>query len=83
MLFMPPLSTKSRAQVDAAKLLDVLGPQLCGSQCTARVLGKTGAESWIIRLSGPSWQRCFKLDLTAFGYREDRGLSGLSTADCR
>jgi hypothetical protein len=83
MLFMPPISTKSRAQVDAAKLLDVLAPPLCGSQCTARVVGKAGDENWIIRLSGPSWHRCFKLDPTVFGYREDRGLSGLSTADCR
>ena len=79
---MPPLSGKSRAGADAIKVLALLAPPSCDSRCAAHLLGKSGAHTWLVQLSSPSWQRCFELDLTAFSYRVDRGFSGLSTTNC-
>jgi hypothetical protein len=78
----PPPPTPGQARVDAGRLLAALSPR-CTSTCHADVLRMSAPHTWRVQLSVGTWQRCYDLDASAFGFSSARGFSGLTTAPCR
>lgn len=79
----PVQSSRVEAEVDASQMLDMVSSsRSCEGRCSAAVLGQTASGRWRIRLSAPTWQRCFDLDVQTFDYTSARGLSGIRSAAC-
>ncbi len=76
-------SERGRAQLAADRILGLVAPsRTCEGQCVATVLNVTGPSTWRVEIAGPSWERCFSVDLREFSASQDRGLSGIRTATC-
>ena len=72
-----------QASLDADEMLNLVAPRrTCTGRCRAGVLGRRAGSTWRIRLTGPSWQRCFDVDVSRFGYSVQRGVSGITAVPC-
>jgi hypothetical protein len=79
----PRPSERARAERDAGRALDYIVPsRVCAGRCSAQVLGKTAPRRWRVRLRTPHWERCFIVSVSKFGYKQQRGLSGLRAIRC-
>lgn len=79
----PTVSGRTRAQLAADRILGLVAPsKTCAGRCVATVLNGTGPSTWRVEIAGPSWARCFSVDLREFGDSQEQGLSGLQAASC-
>jgi hypothetical protein len=79
----PPPATRGEAGFDAGRLLAGITGSHCVGRCGVDVLGQSARHTWRVRLRTGTWQRCFDLDPTAFGYSAARGFTGVSATRCR
>jgi hypothetical protein len=78
------VAERSLAASDARQVLRMVAdPATCSGRCSAQVIDRSGAHRWRVRLVAPRWERCFEIEVTAFNYSPDRGLSGLRQEGCR
>jgi hypothetical protein len=71
------------AQADGNWLLNTLAPPpACGTRCGVNVYGSSSDDHWRVALTGPSWQRCFAITLSEFGYADAHGFSGVRSVTC-
>lgn len=79
----PAQSASVDAEVDAGQMLDMMSSsKSCAGRCNVAVQGQTASGDWRVRLSAPTWQRCFDLDVQRFDYTSTRGLSGIRSSPC-
>jgi hypothetical protein len=78
----PAPATSAQASFDGKRILDAIIPG-CGSRCSVKLLGQSGAHTWRLRLSTGNWYRCYDLDPVAFGFDGNHGFSGAKLAPCR
>jgi hypothetical protein len=68
----PDITDHARAVIDAQEVLDTIASaQTCGvNGCRAQVLGHVADRVWRLRLTTPSWRRCFLVNVGTFPYAE-------------
>jgi hypothetical protein len=81
----PPPSGRNQAQSDGRRVLDALAQSsdCAGGQCVVDVLDMVAAQTWRVKVTSRSWQRCFDIHLDSFGASREHGLTGLRSAPCR
>src|SRR5215831_16420284 len=78
---LPP--EQGQAQLGADKILARLAPPSgCAQRCLATLLSRIAPEVWHVKVTTPSGQRCFVLDLHAFSESAQHGLTGVRPAQC-
>lgn len=82
--YSPQQAERVHAELDAERVLGLLRPsRACGGRCSLELLGRVAPQLWRVQFRAPAWQRCFLLNLEAFRYLPQSGLSGVRLSGCR
>jgi hypothetical protein len=81
--YTPQQAERAHAELDAERVLRSLAlPSACDGHCSIDLMERVAPHRWRVRFRGPAWQRCFVLNVSAFAYRPQSGLSGLRLIGC-
>lgn len=75
-------SNTAIAQQDAGTVLAALEGYHCHHGCSYEVLGRSVGSRWLARISLPWATRCFEIDIKAFTFSSEQGLSGTEQVRC-
>jgi hypothetical protein len=81
--YSPPQAERAQAGLDAERVLTALGPsRACRGHCSVDLVRRIAPGQWLVRFRAPTWQRCFVVNVHAFAYRPQSGLSGVRPSGC-
>jgi hypothetical protein len=75
-------SQAALAHADAATVLAALQGYHCHRGCTFKLLGHSRGPHWLARINLRSDSRCFDIDVKAFAFSPQQGLSGIEQISC-
>lgn len=75
-------SQAALAHHDAAVVLSALEGYHCHRGCSFKVLGHSRGSDWLARIRVRSDSRCFDIDVRAFAFSAQQGLSGIEQISC-
>lgn len=76
-------SARDAVRTDADTMLSLLTTSdTCGGRCRVQVLDNTANGTWRVRLSTPSWVRCFAVTPAMFSFSADHGAEGVLSDQC-
>jgi hypothetical protein len=81
--YLPPGPTERQlADIDATATLNQLAGADCRPDCTAKLLARTTAEHWLIRITVKGHPRCLQINLYTFRISPQHGLTGVQPSHC-